>query len=215
MSMLLETIKGLDKVQPDWDPPTATAVSHRERIGIVLVPKCGSTSLEAALESAGCFEPDEGIRPTYRYAAMVREPVDRWASGFATWVAANAHDGAVGDEEAKQFLGDPDVRNYVLARLVFDRHTAPQCWYLAPFLAQVTLFDVDNRRPFYAWCADRGCPLEEHDLHRTADFEEGSVHKTVWLQASALVARVPVGDRIANYYQKDMRLYRRARHGND
>ena len=108
------------------------------RLCYIQIPKCGCSTMREILRKDLHWKGDD--QGDFEYFAIIRDPIDRWVSGMAT------------------FFGDAvyDLNFDALVKKVWhDKHTAPQSLYLAGYEG-ATLFGIDRLGRLWAWLTDKG-----------------------------------------------------------
>lgn len=101
--------------------------SHKHKLSYLLIPKCGSTSIQQALESS---EKEKTEKPEYKSFTVVRPPLDRFYSGYNELI------------KREIFKGTPQQLLFRIEKEgFFDAHIKPQTHYLKP-VDQLYSFDT-------------------------------------------------------------------------
>lgn len=111
------------------------------------IPKNASTFLSNVLASNGWQHHILGDHgPLVQQAiVIVREPIERWISGFATYASSWLLGEGYGSDHFVQDYNDLTER-IIFDNLIFDDHTTPQSAYIdqLPTLMQTTYFRLDR-----------------------------------------------------------------------
>lgn len=212
MKELLDKIRRLPQVN---EPQEGGQAWYHEgvKLAIVRIPKCGSLAIKAGVEGLpGVDAAPLERRPGMKYVAMLRDPVERWASGFSTWLTLQVNHEKIKSYEALVMLDDIDCKEYIFDTICFDGHTSPQSSImtpLSPILGNVELFPVTRRAEFYEWVAKRGFLVTPHEMHGTASDPEG-VHFKLYCRTMRLLDTPSYRKKIEKYYHTDRILYTEA-----
>tara|TARA_R110000796_G_scaffold60233_4_gene139131 strand:- start:3732 stop:4424 length:693 start_codon:yes stop_codon:yes gene_type:complete len=91
------------------------------------IPKNASTFLGNALVSNGWTFSNLSHVKDIIQLAVLRDPVDRWLSGYATYAALHLFGWGYGsDHYIAEYTVSPLVEKIIFSKLVFDDHTTPQ-----------------------------------------------------------------------------------------
>lgn len=191
-----------------------TAYHHDKKIGIIMIPKCGIQSIKAAVmldRDDFIYGSSEDAYLGHNYVAMVRDPVKRWISGMATFVAVRQTNSFISEETAKKFMEDSEVLKSAFANVVHDSHTKSQTLYIQPVKDRVVLFTVENREAFYSWLKYNGLDIKAYNLHGAKDAPDGSVVKVVYAQLEEAIKVQGRTEMIEKFYADDRVLYNSVR----
>lgn len=111
------------------------------------IPKNASTFLSNVLVDNGWehYNIADTHRTVTEYIVVLRDPIDRWVSGFATYASSWLLGAGYGSDH---FVEDYNelVERIIFDNLVFDDHTTPQCEYVNQLPAKpVTYFKLTDR----------------------------------------------------------------------
>ena len=98
---------------------------------LLQIPKNASTFLGSALSTNGwLFSNLSHVKGDVTQLVALRDPVDRWLSGYATYAALHLFGWGYGsDHFIEEYSASPLVEKIIFSKLVFDDHTAPQSMY--------------------------------------------------------------------------------------
>lgn len=104
--------------------------SDKEKLSYVLIPKCGSTSIQRALESS---ESNKTDKPKYPSFTVIRNPVNRFFSGHKELIKRELFKGT-----PQQLLDKIEQDGF------FDPHIKPQ----THFIGKIDRYYTINQLPF-------------------------------------------------------------------
>lgn len=160
-----------------WRHPYGSAVRMQDWI-YVPIPKCASTwTKDVWKPSRECDFMTEQQSSAVSHVVVLRDPVERWVSGFAQCQGGNDPRG----QNHWQRLG----WDWVFDTVIFDNHTEPQSSFLAGLdLDRVTWFRFgpDLERNMLSWFQDHlGVQPSVAGIDRYRAQDQG-----VWLPRSIL-----------------------------
>jgi hypothetical protein len=111
------------------------------------IPKNASTFLSNVLQENGWehYNLNDTQRAITEYVVVLRDPIDRWISGFATYASSWLLGAGYGSDHFVQDYNELTER-VIFDNLVFDDHTTPQAEYVGQLSAKpVTYFKLTDR----------------------------------------------------------------------
>ena len=135
------------------------------------------------IPSAKCSSSWAGVE----YAAIIRHPVGRWASGFATNLANRIHNGHTTYKKVMDMLEDPKSLEYIFKQVAFEVHTKPQYLFIKPVKDRIELFSAENRGPFYKWLNSRGIEAKDEKLHHVKNFPKDEDHYLIYSRLDCII----------------------------
>jgi len=198
-------------VGPSVNKPGGKCYYVREKnIGILHIPKCGTKSLKVNMKGLSTFR-DLDTSICIQYAAIIRHPVGRWISGFATYAANRINHNKITFKEFMEILNTESAIDHIFKTIMFDAHTKSQYLYCRPVMHGLKLFSADNRSKFYQWLWSNGINAQDEHLHNHEKFADHSPHKIIYNKLSEIVNRDPNKIKIlTERYKEDIKLYEQA-----
>jgi len=179
------------------------------KIAVVLIQKCATQSIKAVLEKD--FERKKlEVWDGVEYAAMIRNPVERWISGIATHFANRINNGISTFELVEEFLNDKDGVDYLFKTVSFEEHTKPQHLFIEQVKDRVNLFPLDYSEKFYDWIRSNGYDVCNAHIHNTLHFDKNSYHYKIFEKIKSLMTSENT-DKINKFFKTDMELYLKTR----
>jgi hypothetical protein len=184
-------------------------VSKEKRICLILIPKCGLSTLSLALlKSDGGFEIDmvDNIENLEQYEkiAVVRDPLKRWVSAIGQYIAVRAF--TTKKHDHLKYLGSKAKIDNVFNIIHFDKHTLPQTEYLCN-AGEVTLFDIDNLEALRLWLLGRNIEVQFTHENTSAELP---IKVAVTELLTAELKHAPYTEKILKFYKEDVDMYNAA-----
>jgi hypothetical protein len=196
----------------DYKGSTAECFIHKKKeTAFILIQKCATKSMMKSLRSAKLTKVASFFNSidyeNYEVAAIIRNPIDRWISGFATWLAIKEHNGEASYDELLSIFDNEDEINYIIKQVAFDVHTRPQVNFIEPVLSKIKLFDITQVEKVFKWLKSKGIKAQNIHIHRTGDFAEDSIHRVAYNKTKKLIEdNEELYNSVVNYYKEDFRL---------
>lgn len=120
--------------------------SDKLKLSYLLIPKCGSTSIQRALQSS---ETNKTKHPKYPSFTVIREPLSRFFSAYHELIKRNI------------FKGTPqELLDKIQTDGFFDAHLRPQSYYMLPADYIYTIDNIPFKIPHLNKGTDHSYPLD-------------------------------------------------------
>lgn len=221
-------ISSVDRIKWYGYTPGGGLLSPDGKYFLLQIPKNASTFLGNCLTANGwTFKNLERINlKDVVQLAVLRDPVDRWLSGFATYAALYLFEWGYGSDH---FIDEynPLVEKMVFTTLVFDDHTAHQTMFLEQFDSsnEIVYFDCKRETLVDSLSKYTGFDIkvtdsiidnsreDNYDTRNMYDFFKNKLDvKSKYLKPMNEVERffnlkdISLRDRIYRIYQSDFKL---------
>jgi len=185
---------------------------QKENICFVLIPKNAHLSMQYTLENQG-FKRGfiKNISGKMKYSAIIRDPVSKWATGFATYLTNCVNNKVITEYNAYKIFNSWGCIDYIFKIIEFDIHTVKQRSIINQFVNQdIKLFDIKNLDPLIKYFNENGVNITGIDTaHITENFDhEGFHYKIYKIINEFLFSHQAYCDLIKQYYSNDLKLYK-------
>ena len=174
------------------------------------IPKNASTYLSNLLEKNGWEQFDCTESRITQAIVVLRDPVERWISGFATYAARWLLSSGYGGDHFKQDYNQL-VERIIFDQIVFDDHTTEQVQYIHQLPnVPVTYFKLNhdlgnNLEKFLAQDLGLNNPIPANTVEENYDTKTIAQHLRYRINQDPLLHA-----KIIDRYQKDYQLIRSA-----
>jgi len=172
------------------------------------IPKNASTYLSNILFSNGWrhFVFNE-YAPVTEAIVVLRDPVERWVSGFATYVSSWICSNGYGSDH---FVADYNwlTENLIFDNLVFDDHTTPQWQYISqlPATCQVKYFVLNQKTIVDDISAYTGQSLTVADVDANVSEDNYDQKQIIQFMKNRLEKKPELKNKIIERYKRDFDL---------
>jgi len=189
-------------------------VNETDKICLITIPKCGSVSLKSSLEKTKMFTATTVNNisnlndPGWIFICVIRNPLERWISGFVQYVYILFCSGEGNKKECRNVLYKKTQQ--IFEQFTFDAHTETQVSYLNYFKEYIDkpiiFFKLDKINELYKWFSDHGYNIEKTKKNISNDIplkkEINSILKT-FINNNSIYK-----DKINEYHKDDWCLYK-------
>lgn len=172
------------------------------------IPKNASTYLSNTLLNNGWQHHTLGDSShlVKQCIVVLRDPVERWISGFATYCSSWLLGYGYGSDHLVADYNQLTER-IVFDNLIFDDHTAPQSWFVdqLPVLMHTTYFDL-NKDTVVNISKYLSCDLNTSDVDANISENHYDQEQLTRFMRNKLVNRPDLVERINEQYSDDFKL---------
>lgn len=176
----------------------------------VLIPKNAHLSMQYTLENEGFKRKNiTGIEKSKHYVTMIRNPVGRWITGFATFLVNQVNNSKLLEKEAYALFENQDILDYIFNKLEFDIHTTKQTKILERF-DEIKFFTLEKgQQNLIKWMNENGVLLTGIDTaHMTKNFDKEGFHYKIYQHIKNFISDKKYIDILETYYKEDLKLWR-------
>jgi len=146
------------------------------------------------------------------YGAMLREPVGRWISGFATYLQLRIQHNKCKLDDIKRLLSEKETLDHIFKTIAFEEHTKPQHLFIYPVADRVNCFTAQDRPKLYRWLKLLNFNCKDEALHHVENFGHAESHYIIYKIIQDLIFNnTDYHNAVINFYRKDTELYERAK----
>lgn len=215
---MIITIKSMnDRVQTLEDIDSDVGLNREKGLCYLSIPKCATQSMWPMTAAMGFKSISEyALKELYipmNYFAIIREPVSRWVSGLAQFMADTAREGTLQWNFAvSDIFEQKDFFDQLFVECIFDQHTIPQTKYLEHYRESIgkpvviKLFPLEQLDLMFVWLEEHG--IQTPDMIHTHKSSDQSV-KAVFCKRmhDFLHGNPEYVNKIRVFYKLDVEMY--------